>query len=164
MITCTLLTLYPQSAEEDARRRCSCAWRPSRQEGLGLLQALCGREGAQNCRPEGRRQEAEGTAEVRIGEGKNHWQIMISNACVTVFQVGSKAPKKIAKKTVKKANKVKAPAKKASTAKKSATKKASLAKKPAAKKSAAKKPAAKKPSTKKMGAKPMSAVKGKSAK
>merc|ERR1719204_1374313 len=63
-------------------------------------------------------------------------------------KVGSKAPKKIAKKPVKKANKVKAPAKKAS-----------LAKKPAAKKSAAKKP-----STKKMGVKPKSAVKGKSAK
>merc|ERR1719373_779070 len=78
----------------------------------------------------------------------------------TLGKVGSKAPKKIAKK----ANKVKAPAKKASTAKKSATKKASLAKKPAAKKSAAKKPAAKKSSTKKIGAKPMSAVKAKSAK
>merc|ERR1711928_22873 len=70
-------------------------------------------------------------------------------------KVGSKAPKKIAKK----AGNVKAPAKKASAAKKSATKKASLAKKPAAKKSAAKKPA-----PKKMGAKPKSAVKGKSAK
>merc|ERR1712115_124036 len=82
-------------------------------------------------------------------------------------KVGSKAPKKLAKKTVNKADK--APAKKASAAKKSATKKASLAKKPAAKKSAAmqlatKKSAAKKPSTKKIGAKTKSAVKGKSAK
>merc|ERR1712200_353104 len=55
-------------------------------------------------------------------------------------KVGSKAPKKIAKKTVKKAGNVKAPAKK------SAIKKASLVKKPAAKKSAAKKKSvAKKP-------------------
>ena len=50
-----------------------------------------------------------------------------------MLQVGSKTPKKIAKKTVKKAGNVKAPARKASAAKKSATKKASLAKKPAAK-------------------------------
>jgi len=73
-------------------------------------------------------------------------------------KIGSKAPKKIAKKTVKKAGNVKATAKKASAVKKSATKK------PAAKKSVAKKPAAKKSVPKKMGAKPKSAVKGKSAK
>merc|ERR1712013_308969 len=70
-------------------------------------------------------------------------------------KVGSKAPKKIAKK----AGKVKAPGKKASAAKKSATKKASLAKR-----IAVKKPVAKKPSTKKMGAKPKSAAKGKATK
>merc|ERR1719505_285764 len=75
-------------------------------------------------------------------------------------KVGSKAPKKIAKK----AGKFKAPAKKASAAKKSATKKAPLAKRIAVKKPAAKKPAAKKPSTKKMGAKPKSAAKGKATK
>merc|ERR1712240_472720 len=57
----------------------------------------------------------------------------------TLGKVGSKAPKKIAKKAVKKA-----PAKRASAAKKSATMKVSLAKKPAAKMSAAKKPASKK--------------------
>merc|ERR1711915_855941 len=80
-------------------------------------------------------------------------------------KVVSKAPKKIAKKTVKKAGNVKTPAKKVSAAKKSATKKSSLAKKPAAKKPAAKKPVAKKPAPKKpapkkMVAKPKSAVKG----
>merc|ERR1719228_2908180 len=69
-------------------------------------------------------------------------------------KVGSKAPKKTAKKAVKKA-----PAKKASATKKSATKKVSLAKKPAVKKSAAKKPA-----PKKMVAKPKSAAKGKATK
>merc|ERR1712212_199101 len=57
-------------------------------------------------------------------------------------KIGSKAPKKIAKKTVKKAGNIKA-----------------TAKKPAAKKSVAKKPAAKKSVPKKMGAKPKSAVK-----
>merc|ERR1719505_258564 len=62
----------------------------------------------------------------------------------TLGKVGSKAPKKIAKKAVKKAS-----AKKASAAKKSATKKVSLAKKPAAKK---------------MAAKPKSAAKGKATK
>merc|ERR1719145_535013 len=71
-------------------------------------------------------------------------------------KVGSKAPKKTAKKAVKKA-----PAKKASATKKSATKKVSLAKKPAVKKSAAKKPAAKKPAPKKMAAKSKSTAKGK---
>merc|ERR1719373_1083452 len=65
----------------------------------------------------------------------------------TLGKVGSKAPKKTAKK---------APAKKASAAKKSATKKVSLAKKPAVKKSAAKKPA-----PKKMATKPKSTAKGK---
>merc|ERR1719403_335600 len=94
-------------------------------------------------------------------------RIVAQRAAAKKLKVGSKAPKKLAKKTVNKADK--APAKKASAAKKSATKKASLAKKPAAKKSAAmqlaaKKSAAKKPSTKKMGAKPKSAVEGKSAK
>merc|ERR1711936_613537 len=69
-------------------------------------------------------------------------------------KVGSKAPRKIAKKVVKKAGNVKAPAKKASAAKKSATKKAPLAKKIAAKK----------PAPKKMGAKPKSAAKGKATK
>merc|ERR1719357_1604390 len=77
----------------------------------------------------------------------------------TVGKVGSKAPKKIAKKTVKKAGNVKAPAKKTSAVKKSATKKASLAKKPATKKSVAKKPA-----PKKMGAKPKGVAKGKAIK
>merc|ERR1719370_1983854 len=74
-------------------------------------------------------------------------------------KVGSKAPKKIAKKTVKKAGNVKAPAKKASAVKKPATKKASLAKKPAAKNLAAKKPAAQKSAPKKMGAKPKGVAK-----
>merc|ERR1711972_1186027 len=63
-------------------------------------------------------------------------------------KVGSKTPKKAAKKAVKKA-----PAKKASAAKKSATKKVSLAKKSAAKKPAVKKPAVKKPAVKKPAAK-----------
>merc|ERR1711973_644815 len=72
----------------------------------------------------------------------------------TLGKVGSKAPKKTAKKAVKKA-----PAKKASAAKKSATKKVSLAKKPAVKNSAAKKPA-----PKKTEAKPKSAAKGKASK
>merc|ERR1719311_1552028 len=72
----------------------------------------------------------------------------------TLGKVGSKAPKKIAKKAVKKA-----PAKRASAAKKSATMKVSLAKKPAAKMSAAKKPA-----SRKMGAKPKGAAKGKPTK
>ena len=66
------------------------------------------------------------------------------HACQLLLQVGSKAPKKTAKKAVKKA-----PAKKASATKKSATKKVSLAKKPAVKK-----PAVKKPAHKKMAAKP----------
>ena len=81
------------------------------------------------------------------------------HACQLLLQVGSKAPKKTAKKAVKKA-----PAKKASAAKKSATKKVSLAKKPAVKKSAAKKSVAKKPAPKKMAAKPKSAAKGKATK
>merc|ERR1711972_808493 len=66
----------------------------------------------------------------------------------TLGKVGSKAPKKTAKKAVKKA-----PAKKASAAKKSATKKVSLAKKSAVKKPAVKKPAVKKPAVKKPAAK-----------
>merc|ERR1712013_482054 len=57
-----------QGAEEDARRRCSRAWSLSRQKGLGLLQALGRREGAYDCCSEGCRQEAEGAAEVNIGE------------------------------------------------------------------------------------------------
>merc|ERR1711973_452759 len=77
----------------------------------------------------------------------------------TLGKVGSKAPKKIAKKVVKKA-----PAKKASATKKSSTMKVSLAKKPAAKMSAAKMSAAKKPVSKKMGAKPKNAAKGKATK
>merc|ERR1719447_1624485 len=77
----------------------------------------------------------------------------------TLGKVGSKAPKKTAKKAVKKA-----PAKKASAAKKSATKKVSLAKKPAVKKPAVKKSVAKKPAPKKMAAKPKSAAKGKATK
>merc|ERR1711936_187540 len=68
----------------------------------------------------------------------------------TVGKVGSKAPKKIAKKAVKKA-----PVKKAAAAKKSATKKVSLAKK-----FAAKKPAAKKSAPKKLGSKAKSVAKG----
>merc|ERR1719327_2329187 len=77
----------------------------------------------------------------------------------TLGKVGSKTPKKTAKKAVKKAPAKKAPAKKASAAKKSATKKVSLAKKPAVKKSAARKPA-----PKKLVAKPKSAAKGKATK
>jgi len=72
----------------------------------------------------------------------------------TVGKVGSKAPKKIAKKAVKKA-----PVKKAAAAKKSATKKVSLAKK-----FAAKKPAAKKSAPKKLGSKAKSVAKGKATK
>merc|ERR1712013_291476 len=91
-----------QGAEEDARRRCSRAWSLSRQKGLGLLQALGRREGAYDCCSEGCRQEAEGAAEVNIGEGKFHW---LSHTCQLMLHVGSKAPKKTAKK---------APAKRAS--------------------------------------------------